>query len=257
MHYLKKNYHTHTIRCHHAVGSEREYVEAAIKSGMDTLGFSDHIPMETGNRQIDGVRMSYAQVEDYVDSVLRLQSEYKDDIAIYLGFEAEYFPSEFERQRQLLEQYPFDYVILGQHFLQTETTGVYTGRPTTERRVLEAYVDTCIEALDTGVYSYLCHPDLIGYEGTDAVWREEMTRLCRYCKKNGYPIELNLLGILEERHYPSEQFFALAGQIGNDVILGIDAHNPLHIGNADIYRQALCMARDCNVKIVDEIALLR
>ena len=39
------NYHTHTARCHHASGSEREYIEAAIAGGMKILGFSDHAPL--------------------------------------------------------------------------------------------------------------------------------------------------------------------------------------------------------------------
>ena len=36
------NYHTHTWRCHHADGTEREYVENAIAAGIKILGFSDH-----------------------------------------------------------------------------------------------------------------------------------------------------------------------------------------------------------------------
>ena len=39
---LIANYHTHTKRCHHACGEDREYVEAAIESGLKILGFSDH-----------------------------------------------------------------------------------------------------------------------------------------------------------------------------------------------------------------------
>ena len=36
--------HTHTFRCGHASGTEREYIENAIAAGFDTLGFSDHAP---------------------------------------------------------------------------------------------------------------------------------------------------------------------------------------------------------------------
>ncbi len=39
------NYHTHTKRCRHAVGEDREYVEAAIEAGLKVLGFSDHTPI--------------------------------------------------------------------------------------------------------------------------------------------------------------------------------------------------------------------
>ena len=38
------NYHTHTWRCRHADGTEREYVETAIEAGFKILGFSDHTP---------------------------------------------------------------------------------------------------------------------------------------------------------------------------------------------------------------------
>ena len=41
---ISANYHTHTIRCKHAVGEEREYIEAAISEDFKILGFSDHTP---------------------------------------------------------------------------------------------------------------------------------------------------------------------------------------------------------------------
>ncbi len=41
---LTTNFHTHTTRCNHAVGEDRQYVEAAIKGGLKVLGFSDHSP---------------------------------------------------------------------------------------------------------------------------------------------------------------------------------------------------------------------
>ena len=39
---IKANYHTHTARCGHAIGTDEEYVQAAIQAGLKTLGFSDH-----------------------------------------------------------------------------------------------------------------------------------------------------------------------------------------------------------------------
>lgn len=39
-----QNFHTHTYRCHHAKGTDRDYVEAAIKAGYTEIGFSDHVP---------------------------------------------------------------------------------------------------------------------------------------------------------------------------------------------------------------------
>ena len=34
---LTTNFHTHTTRCNHAVGEDRQYVEAAIKGGLKVI----------------------------------------------------------------------------------------------------------------------------------------------------------------------------------------------------------------------------
>ena len=41
---MKANYHTHTLRCHHAVGAIEDYILAAKEAGALTLGFSEHTP---------------------------------------------------------------------------------------------------------------------------------------------------------------------------------------------------------------------
>ena len=38
------NYHTHTWRCNHAFGVEKQYIENAIEAGLRILGFADHTP---------------------------------------------------------------------------------------------------------------------------------------------------------------------------------------------------------------------
>ena len=35
------NYHTHTFRCNHATGTDREYVEAAIRAGVKDVTIMD------------------------------------------------------------------------------------------------------------------------------------------------------------------------------------------------------------------------
>ena len=70
------NYHTHTWRCRHADGTEREYVERAIEGGLKILGFSDHSPYPFPDGYDSGWRMRRDQVEGYVDTVLALKKEY-------------------------------------------------------------------------------------------------------------------------------------------------------------------------------------
>ena len=151
---MKANYHTHTFRCKHADGEDKEYVEAAIKAGIKTLGFSDHCPWIYDDDFVSKIRMLPDEVDDYCRSLEMLREEYKKDIRILIGFEAEYLPALVEKQDAFLKDYPIDYMILGQHFLEHELFP-YTGTETQDESVLKKYVDTVIEGLDSGRYLYL------------------------------------------------------------------------------------------------------
>ena len=77
------NYHTHTKRCNHAVGTEHEYVESAIACGMKILGISDHAPyLFEDTDYYSYFRMQVDELHDYVETVRSLQKEYEKDINI-------------------------------------------------------------------------------------------------------------------------------------------------------------------------------
>ena len=71
------NYHTHTWRCNHATGTERQYVENAITAGLRILGFSDHSPYFFPGDYYSTFRMRPEQFPDYVETVLALRKEYE------------------------------------------------------------------------------------------------------------------------------------------------------------------------------------
>ncbi len=223
---LTTNLHTHTSRCMHAVGQDREYVEAAIKAGVKTLGFSDHCPQPVRTDFVSPIRMPMSQISDYVDSVLALKEEYKADIDILLGYEAEYFPASFRELMDELTAYPLDFLILGAHYIPDEETGFYAGQPTDSLEDLRFYVDNTIEGLQTGVFSYLAHPDLINFTGDLDDYDREMNRLCAFAKENNIPLEINMNGAACLRHYPSKRFWNIAKKWGNTIVVGVDAHDP-------------------------------
>ena len=35
-----------------------------------------------------------------------------------------------------------------------------------------------------------------------------------------------MLGLVSGRHYPCEKFYKIAAEVGNDIIIGCDAHEP-------------------------------
>lgn len=220
------NYHTHTRRCKHAFGEDREYIEAAIKAGLKILGFSDHCPWVFPDGYVSGMRMSPAEVDDYFHSLESLRKEYEKDIKIFIGFESEYIPDFMEAQDKFLQDYPLDYMILGQHFLNHEYDSPYAGTQTADEAALKRYVDLVIEGLSSGRYLYLAHPDLMNYIGPSEIYEKHMTRLCKYLKENEIPAEINMLGAGDGRNYPSEPFLSIAKKAGCTCIVGIDAHTP-------------------------------
>lgn len=247
------NYHTHTKRCGHAKGEDREYVEAAIEAGIKILGFSDHCPWVYPDDFVSSIRMEAGMTDDYFNSLEKLKNEYAGDIEILIGFEAEYVPSLIEAQERLLDDYPLDYLILGQHFLGTEKGSAYTGSPTTDARFLSDYVDTVIAGMETGKYLYLAHPDLINFIGDDSVYKEHMTRLCRYLKEKNLPAELNMLGAYQGRNYPCDKFLRIMQEVGNTCIVGIDAHDPAHLTNREGYEMCRKLIEKYHLNMIEKI----
>ena len=119
------NYHTHTTRCKHAVGTEREYIETAISEGYKILGFSDHTPQPYPEGFTSGIRMDMSELYDYTDTLVKLRDEYKNDIQILIGYEVEYTKKYFEPLLTELRKYPLDFIIQGQHFVEDEVDGFY------------------------------------------------------------------------------------------------------------------------------------
>jgi histidinol-phosphatase (PHP family) len=91
---------------------------------------------------------------------------------------------------------------------------------------LTTYVDRIINGINTGKFSYVAHPDVIYYTHDDSFYKAEMKRLCRAAKEKGIPLELNCVGVKKNRCYPNDRFWRIASDVGNSVIIGVDAHSP-------------------------------
>lgn len=252
---LTTNLHTHTERCNHAVGEDREYVEAAIAAGIKVLGFSDHVPMPYRNHFHSHIRMRVNEIEDYTSSILSLKEAYKNDITIYLGYEAEYDPEIFPAMLDTIGNYPFDYLIFGAHFVENEYAGFYSGNPTESERDLAAYVKNVVTGLRTGVYTYLAHPDLIHYLGSDEVYEKHMREVCQVAKELNIPLEINLNGLFWKKAYPADRFWRLAKECGNTIVVGFDAHNPELFSDQAVLEKAEALVERLGLTVTDEIEL--
>ena len=249
---MKANYHTHTPRCNHATGSEREYIEQGLKRKLEILGFADHSP-QVFDDYVSGFRMRPEQLEDYVMTLRQLREEYAGRIQILIGLEAEYYPKYFPRLLDLIRPFQLDYLILGQHFLGNECEGEPPcSKATEDESRLERYVKQTIEALESGAFSCFAHPDVLNFTGENRIYRKWYEKLCVRAKELDIPLELNMLGYVETRHYPNPAFFRIANEVGNDVILGCDAHAPGRVAVPSEIEGSLRFLKDCGIEHVLE-----
>ncbi len=240
------NYHTHTARCGHATGEDREYVERAIELGFSELGITEHAPMpfpddlpKANLARLLAMRMKMHETDGYFESLLSLREEYKNDIKLHIGFEVEYFDCCFDSFIDYIKNYPVDYLILGQHFSDPYAdTMAYFGAQTHSNETLKSYVDLAIKGMETGKITYLAHPDLIFYRRSLEVYEREMTRLIKCANDHKIPLEINFYGLQEVRNYPTLPFWQLANEIGCDVVFGSDAHKPENLLDPLAYKYA-------------------
>lgn len=249
------NYHSHTTRCRHARGTEIEYVEAAIARGLKVFGFSDHTPQFFPGDYYSTMRMFPEELEDYCHVVRGLQEQYKDQLEIPLGVEAEYYPCSWKELIPRLQDAGIDYMILGQHWVGNEFDAPYSGRPTEDPAHLIRYCDQVIEAMETGKFTYCAHPDVVRFAGDPKVYETHMRRICQASKDTKTPLEINFLGLAAHRHYPNPLFWQFVGEEGCQVVLGIDAHAPEEIRDRKPEIIAMSMVREFNLNLLETVHL--
>lgn len=259
---MKFNYHTHTERCFHARGKDEEFVLAAIEAGYDEIGFADHSPWPYVG-YVSGMRMHENDFEPYVESIKALREKYKDKISIKIGLECEYFKEYIPWLRKRIDELGVDYIILGHHYSTHEIGAEYNGSLKTVEGI-EKYTDEVVEGIRTGLYSYVCHPDL--YMKGYGVWDEHAERMGRKiiaaANEEGIPLEYNLLGLSRSKDdgvpgYPYPDFWRLASEMGAKAIIGVDAHIPKAYSYTDLFLEAKETLRELGIETVEKIRFFR
>lgn len=244
------NYHTHTYRCSHATGTPLEYVERAIENGIKYMGFSEHFPFKFPNGKQTEYRLKVEEVADYFDEIGELKRKYSDKIDIKIGFEMEYYEEFFDEMVENARKYKADYLILGQHFIDAECWGNirYPSFATQKVEDLKDYVDRVVNAIRKKVFTYVAHPDMINFVGDEKVFFEEYRRICVASREYNTPLEINFLGIRDNRIYPNEKLFKVVGEEKSPVTFGFDAHDVMasYDGESEIKAKELVKKYNLN-----------
>lgn len=236
---IKENYHTHTYRCGHAIGTDEEYILEAIACGITELGFSDHIFLPH-HSQI-GIRGEYEELEGYLSSLEALREKYKDRIKIRIGFEAEAMASYFPYYRKLLEEGRVEYLILGNHCDVSPKGGFvfYFSHATSKKDIIK-YTNTLVKGIKTGLFKVVAHPDYYmgSYLKWDSTSKSCAKKICKAAKKYNVKLEFNFGAVrrgkrlLKDEYrfaYPYHKFWEIAKKYKCKVMIGLDAHSPSDI----------------------------
>lgn len=249
------NYHAHTARCRHAYGTEEEFVQAAIRRGLKIFGFSDHTPQFFPGDYYSRMRMYPDQLENYCKTVLELREKYKDQIQIPLGLEVEYYPDIFPELLSRIRDTGIEYILLGQHWNGNEEGELYNGRESDDEVKLYRYCNQAMAAMEMGIFTYFCHPGLLHFTGDPKVYEKHMRQLCRVAVETDTPVEINLLGISEGRHYPTEAFWAIAAAEGCKAVLGMDTHKVEELENSEPEAKAMELVKKYGLTLLETVPL--
>lgn len=237
---FKANWHTHNFRCRHALGDFIDYAIAAREAGISVLGISDHCP--TPDDRDCGVRMRLAELQGYIDG-FRAMRDAVPGVKMHLGVELEHYGDIFPGYAESLLAAGIEYIAGATHFfcLPDGTLISSWNEVPADDQPLHAlaYGDFVAGMIESGLYAFIAHPDLMGCfcDHWLPECEEATHKIARAARNCGIPLEINTSGYNKpwktdtwtdatRPQYPWEPFWEVVGEEGAAVLVNSDAHRP-------------------------------
>jgi len=238
----RRNFHTHTYLCKHGSGHVRDFCQAALEQGVDVLAFTDHTPYDDG--RWNSVRMDMNQLPIYLAELEEARGEFPQ-LRIIKGMECEFVQENIGFiQDELKGRHGFQCIAGAIHsFLyKGEWVNCFQTAGGMDSPMLHAYTDFTIAAIQSGLFTFLAHPDLFGvrYSGWDDDIRACSHAIVQAAIQMDIPLEINANGFRKPKRqdgdewrpqYPWHRFWEVAAEYGTNlkVLVGSDAHNPREV----------------------------
>ena len=225
------DYHMHTHFSGDSEANPREHVLKAIEMNLDEICFTDHRDFDY---PIDSFELD---VENYYQEIQSLKEEFKDQIKIKWGIEMGLDLDHQEEIENLIQQYPFDFVIGSIHVIHY---GEFFKGKTKEQAHREFFEETlkCVKAFDC--FNVLGHLDYIvrygPYEDKTVdhqKYQDIIDEIFKTLIQKGKGIEGNTSGYrdLKTCGFPNfeqvQRYYDLEGRI---ITIGTDSHTSERVG---------------------------
>ncbi|RDU62439.1 histidinol-phosphatase [Helicobacter sp. MIT 14-3879] len=249
--------HNHTKLCNHAIGECYEYVESAIKNGINIFGFACHAPMEFDKKY----RMSVNEIDSYIYEIRALGEKYRDKISVKVGFEVDYiYKKEYLIEKKVLES-DVDYLIGSVHFLNNwgfdneEFLSEYNKIDIND--AWKQYLQSIIAMAESRLFDIVGHFDLFKIFNNKPSFslQKDIYNTLEAIKDNDMVLEINTAGIRKPicEIYPSRDILELAYKLEIPITFSSDAHSPSQVGFKKDF--AISLAKDIGFKEVVSFSL--
>lgn len=248
---MQANYHTHSRWCRHGKGEIDEYIEEAIRCGLKEIAITEHVPHIPPEHSW----IPWEQFPEFDEALNRVVEKYSGRIRVIKGFECEYYPEEMDSYREFQEKYGYRLLILGHHRCgKNREIDVFGPKGAAE---LYVYADEVCEALETGIFRFLAHPDCV-LEKYPRLWDRDceaaMRRIFETCERLNIPVEINANGLRGKRRYPSEETFLLSKEYRLQYLIGSDAHAPEYVYD-EACRETEQFARRLGLQVMETLEI--
>lgn len=253
---LRTDYHVHpNYSIDASPVAMHDYCLKALQLNLTEICFTTHVELDPRRDHlenfvlVDGRKVSVREkfwLDKYFREFRQVQRRFKDEgLTVRVGVEIGYCPGVEKDIEDLVNNYPFDYVLGAIHCLdhisissKKESPDYFRQKSVTQ--MAEAYFQVLMEAVKTGLFDCLAHVDLYrrygsGFYGDEilTVHRGRIEPVFQEMARRGMGLEINTSSRrrgLKEFH-PSEEILALAVRCGITVFtVGSDAHSPAELG---------------------------
>ena len=220
------------------VEAVERFVDQASAHGVDEIGFTEHMYYFRQTEALLGHPYHRSRVahdlDDYCGAVVAAKER---GLPVKLGLELEWLPGRDGELAEILEPYPWDYLLGSVHLIDGEAVDMEPGLwdAMSVEEVWRRYFEALGDLAESGLADVLAHPDLVKIFGRRpaAETVEECHELAAAAIAGaGVAVEVSTAGLRKPvgELYPDPGFLARCRERGVGATLASDAHVAQDVG---------------------------
>lgn len=261
---ITSDFHMHTDFSSDCKAPARTMIEGAVSRGLKRICITDHNDKDYPFHEDIGQKAFVFDIDRYFEVLRDLQKEYADKIEVRIGIEIGLQPHLGEYYKELVNKYPFDFVIGSVHVVHGSDPyyqEMFQGRSDEEayRETFEATLED-LEAVDD--FDVLGHIDYVVRYGKNQAqeysyrkYADQLDEILKLVISKGKGIEMNMAGFKYGLGFchPHPDVIRRYRELGGEIItIGADGHRPEHV--AYDFEKASGILKDCGFKYYTEFS---